>query len=168
MPRNAKVPLIQKYFATLAVAVFVVTLAASSLQFATRSHVLSGEGVAETLHFEFTLDADSNQYYEISPDIKQFLEDRIRFHSEGVPHVVSAKVEITPKEVSWTRNRTTYTATGAAMDAQIQWDTPADSENGAHGSVYLDFPEIPGLEGKKTLVSFRWISDRRQGPLRPP
>ena len=65
--------------------------------------------------------------------IKQFLEDHISFYAEGPARVVSAKLEITPKDVSWTENRSTITSTGAAAAAQFQWDTPRDSANGAHG-----------------------------------
>jgi hypothetical protein len=141
-------PMIPKYLATLALTVCLVTFAASSLQFATRSQVLAGKAVDEILKIEFTVDADSSHTYKISPRIKQFLEDHISFYGEGPARVVSAKVEITPKDVSWTENRTTTTSTGAAMAARLQWDTPSDSANGAHGSIYLNIPEIPGLEGK--------------------
>ena len=140
--------MIPKYLLTLAVTVVLVTYAASSLQFATRSQVLAGKAVDETSQFEFTIDADSSQTYQIDPTIKQFLEDHIRFYAEGPARVISAKVIITPKEVSWTQNRSTITSTGAAMSARLQWDTPADAANGAHGKIYLNFPEVPGLEGK--------------------
>ncbi len=145
-------PMIPKYLATLALTVSLVTYAASSLQFATRSQVLAGKAVDETLRIEFTIDADSSHTYKISPRIKQFLEDHITFYAEGPARVVSAKVEITPKDVSWTENRATTTSTGAAMAARLQWDTPADSVNGAHGFIYVNFPEIPGLEGKAPNV----------------
>jgi hypothetical protein len=145
--------MILKYLATVAIAVLLVTFAASALQFATRSQVLSGTPVDETLRIEFTIDADSSHTYKISPAVAQFLRDRISFHAEGPARVISAKVEVTPKDVTWTENRQTITSTGAAMTAQLRWDTPADSANGAHGSIYLDFPEVPGLEGK--TVSFR-------------
>jgi hypothetical protein len=140
--------MIPKYLATLALAVSLVTFAASSLQFATRSQVLAGKAVDETLPIEFTIDADSSQTYKIDPSIKQFLEDHISFYAEGSARVVSAKVTITPKNVSWTENRTTITSTGAKMAARLQWDTRADSANGAQGSIYINFPEVPGLEGK--------------------
>ncbi len=140
--------MIPKYIATLAIAVVLVTYGASSLQFATRAQVLAGKAVDETAQFEFTIDADSRQTYKINPAIKRFLEDRIGFNAEGSAHVVSAKVEITPKSVSWTENRTTITSTGAAMTVHLRWDTAADSANGAHGFIYLNFPEIPRLEGK--------------------
>ena len=140
--------MIPKYLATLTFAVCLVTLAASSLQFATRSQVLAGKTVDENLKIEFTVDADSSHTYKISPRMKQFLEDHISFYTDGPPRVVSAKVTITPKDVTWTENRSTMTSTGAAMTARLQWDTPADSANGAHGDIYLDFPEIPGFEGR--------------------
>jgi hypothetical protein len=142
--------MIPKYVATLALTVFLVTYAASSLQFATRSQVLAGKAVDETSQIEFTIDADRSHTYKIDPSIKQFLEDHISFYAEGPARVVSAKVKITPKDVSWTEHRTNFTSTGAAMSARLQWDTPADSANGAHGYIYVNFPEIPGLEGKET------------------
>jgi hypothetical protein len=140
--------MIPKYTATLALTVCLVTFAASSLKFATRSQVLAGKPVDETLKIEFTVDADSSHTYKISPRTKQFLEERISFYTEGPARVVSAKVEITPKDVSWTEDRSTITSTGAAMAARLQWNTLADSANGAHGNIYLNFPEIPWLEGK--------------------
>ena len=140
--------MLPKYVATLLVAVFLVTFAASSLQFATRSQVLSGKSLDETLKFEFTIEADSSHTYEISPRIKEFLESKIDFSTEGPVRVVSSTVEITPKDVSWTENRTTITSTGAAMTAHVKWNTPADSANGAHGEIFLNFPDIPGIEGK--------------------
>jgi hypothetical protein len=140
--------MIPKYLATLVLAVCLVTVAASSLQFATRSQVLAGKAVDETLKIEFTIDADSSHTYKISPRIKQFLEEHINFYAEGPARIVSAKIEITPKDVSWSENRSTITSTGAAMTARLQWDTPADSANGAHGYIYINFPEVPGLEGR--------------------
>jgi hypothetical protein len=140
--------MLAKYVATLAVAVFLATFAASSLQFATRSQVLGGKAVDEIFRFEFTIDADSSHTYQINPSIKKFLEDNISFYTEGPAHVASATVEVTPKDVSWTENRTTITSTGAGISAPVKWDTPADSANGAHGQIFLNVPEIPGLEGK--------------------
>jgi hypothetical protein len=152
--------MIPRYLTTLALGVFLVTFAASSLQFATRSQVLAGKAVDETFQIEFTIDADSSHTYKISPRIKQFLEEHISFYAEGPARVVSAKVEITPKDVSWTQSRTTITSTGAAMAARLQWDTPADSAIGAHGYIYLKFPEIPGLERKApTFHSGRYQKD---------
>jgi len=140
--------MIPKYLLTLAATVVLVTYAASSLQFATRSQVLAGKTVDETSQLEFTIDADSSHTYRIEPGIKQFLEEHITFYAEGPARVLSAKVAITPKNVSWTQNHSTITSTGAAMTARLQWDTPADAANGAHGNIYLKFPEVPGLEGK--------------------
>jgi hypothetical protein len=136
--------MILKYFATLAMVVIALTYAASSLQFATRSQVLSGAAVDEALKFEFTFDADSRHTYEISPDQARFLEEHIAFRTEGAARVVTSKVEVTPETVSWTENRRTITAPGAAMTAQLRWDTPSDSADGARGLIYLDFPEIQG------------------------
>lgn len=140
--------MIPNYLATLAAAVFVVTFAASSLQFATRSQVLGGKAVDEDVNLEFTIDADRHHTYAISPGLKQVLEDHISFYTEGPARVVSAKVQVTPMSVSWTENRTRITSKGAALAARLQWDTPADSANGTHSYIYLNFPEIPSFKGK--------------------
>jgi hypothetical protein len=152
--------MIPKYIATLALTVSLVTFAATSLQFATRSQVLAGKAVDENLQMEFTIDADSSHTYRIEPGIKQFLEDHVSFYADGPARVDSAKVIISPKKVSWTENHSTITSTGAGMSAQVRWDTPADSPNGAHGKIYLKFPEVPGLEGKvATIHSGRYQVD---------
>src|SRR5436190_1067717 len=62
-------PMIPRYVATLAIAVFLVTFAASSLQFATRSQVLVGKAVDERVQLEFTIDADSRHTYAINPSV---------------------------------------------------------------------------------------------------
>src|SRR5271155_4474143 len=116
--------MIPKYLATLAIAICLATFAASSLQFAMRSQVLSGKALEETFLLEFTIDADSSHTYKIDPRIKKFLQDSITFYTEGPVRVVSAAVEVTPKDVSWTENRTTITSTGAGLKAQVKWDTP--------------------------------------------
>ena len=140
--------MIPRYIVTLAIAIILVTSAVSTLQFATRSQVLSGNTVDEALHLEFTVDAENNQTYVITPKIVQFLQDHVSLRTEGPAHVISTKIEVTPKDVSWTESRRTITSTGAGMSVQFQWNTPSDTANGAHGVIYLDFPEIPGLEGK--------------------
>jgi hypothetical protein len=141
--------MLTKYVATLAVTVVVITLIASSLKFATSSQVLSGKALDETMKFEFTIAADSNNhYYVINADMAQFLQTNIAFPTQGSPHVVSANVQVTPKQVSWTEDRTTITATGAAINVQLRWDTPSGSANGSQGSIFLNLPQIPGLEGK--------------------
>jgi hypothetical protein len=132
----------------MAVVVFFLSLAASTLQFAARSQVLSGKPVEETFQLEFTLDADSTHTYPVNPQLKAVLEQGIKFMTEGPVRIASAKVEITPKDVSWTSDRTTYTSTGAGLVAHVKWDTPRDSANGAHGIIYIRFPEISGLDAK--------------------
>jgi hypothetical protein len=144
--------MIPKYLATLAAVVFLVSAGASTLQFATRSQVLSGKAVDETWPLEFTIDADSSHTYEITPRLKQFLQESVTLATEGPVRVTSSSIDITPKDVSWTEGRTHITSTGAALVAHAKWDTPPDSPNGAHGIVYIRFPEIPGLAGK--TVSF--------------
>lgn len=140
--------MIAKYLATLAVVVVLLTLAASSLQFAARSQVLAGKPVEDTFNLEFVFAADSTHTYVISPQLKSELEKKISFVTEGPVHIVSSNVEITPRDIHWTENRTNYTSPGAALLAHVTWDTPADSSNGAHGLIYIHFPEISGLDPK--------------------
>lgn len=145
--------MLTKYLATLVVTVAVVTLIASSLKFATSSQVLSGKALDETMKFEFTIAADSNNhYYIINANMAQFLQTNIAFPTQGPPHVVSANVQVTPKQVSWTEDRTTITAPGAAINVQLEWDTPSGSANGSQGSIFLNLPPIPGLEGKTVTL----------------
>jgi hypothetical protein len=118
------------------------------LRFATRSQELSGKAVEETWKLEFTLDEDRDHTYRVSPRLQSALEDGITFVTAGPVRVVSSSVELTPKDVSWTENRTLYTSPGAGLVALVRWDTPADSANGAHGTIFIHFPEIPGLNGK--------------------
>ena len=138
--------MIAKYFSTLSVTVAVVTLVAASLKFATSSQVLSGNAVNENLKFEFTIDD------EIDANMAQFLESHMGFTTEGPPHIVSASFQVTPKQVSWTENRKTITAPGAAMNVQLEWNTPSDSANGSRGSIYFNFPEIPGHEADTFII----------------
>ncbi|HMD38222.1 MAG TPA: hypothetical protein VKH15_03010 [Candidatus Acidoferrum sp.] len=140
--------MIPKYLATLAVAVVFVTLGASSLQFAARSQVLAGKPVDDTFELEFVFDADSTHTYVISPKLKAELEQGITFVTEGPVHVVSSSVEITPKDIHWTEDRTNYTSPGAGLVALVKWDTPASSANGTHGFIYIHFPDIPAVGSK--------------------
>ena len=137
--------MIFKYLATLAIVVVTVTLAVAGLQFATNSQVLAGKALDENLSFEFTIDADNDNYWKIDPEMVQYLQTHIAFPAEGALHVVSAKVAVTPERVSWTEHKTKYTAPGAAMTVQLRWDTPAASANGSRGLICLDIPQVAGL-----------------------
>jgi hypothetical protein len=139
--------MIPKYIATLSAAVFLATALTSSLGFVTRSHVLSGTAVDETWKFSFTIDSDRDHSYEISPEIARFLEERIGFHTEGPARVIAAKTEVTPGDVTWHSGHTSITSTGATMTVRLRWETAEDSAGGARGSIFLDFPAIPGLGG---------------------
>ena len=138
--------MIAKYVSTLAVTVAVLTLVAASLKFATNSQVLSGNAVNESLKWEFTVDD------EIDANLAQFLQTHMGFTTEGPPHIVSASFQVTPKQVSWTENHQKFTAPGAAMSVQLEWNTPSDSANGSRGSIYFNFPEIPGHEEPTFII----------------
>jgi len=148
--------MILNYLLTLATTVAAVTMVAASLPFATSSQVLSGKVVDENLRWEFTLDAGGDNYYKVSPELARSLQAGIGIETEGPPHVIAVETEVTPKRVSWTENRTTYTAPGAAMTIHLRWDTPADSANGSRGLLYLHFPAIPGVNEEAI--------DMRSGP----
>ena len=145
-----------KYLLTLAATVVSATLVVASLEFVSGSKVLSGQALSESLQFEFTIDAGGGQYYAIDADLAQFLQTHVDFTTQGPPHVVAVNVQVTPKQVSWNENPLNpglaHTAPGAAMNVQLDWNTPADSVNGSSGSIYLNFPQIPGLEGKKVVL----------------
>lgn len=136
--------MVPKYIASLAVVVIFVSLAATQLRFASRSQVRSGATIEEAWKLEFTLDAGSNEYYRISPTLQRALESGIDFTTEGPVHVDSATVQITPKDVSWSESRTTYTAPGAGLVAQVKWETSTDAANGSRGALFMNFPEVPG------------------------
>lgn len=140
--------MVAKYLTSLAATVFAAAFLFSLLPFATRSEVLAGTTVDEVLHYEFTVDADSSSTYKVSPATAQFLNDNIRFPTDGPVRVVSSKVQITPKKVTWTENKKHITSTGAALDAQVQWQAPSDAANGAHSNIYLLFPEMAAFEKK--------------------
>ncbi|HEY3743357.1 MAG TPA: hypothetical protein VGL53_26100 [Bryobacteraceae bacterium] len=144
--------MIARYLATLAVAVLVVTYTFSLLQFVTRSVVLAGSTVNENWTFEFTVDADSTHTYRVSPNSVALLQEHITFPTDGPVRIVSSKVEVTPKKVTWSENRRQITSTGAAMNAQVQWEAPSDSANGAHSTIYVSFPEVPAFEGKHPRI----------------
>jgi hypothetical protein len=38
------------------------------------------------------------------------------------------------------------------MTVELQWDTPRDARDGSDGRIYLDFPEILGLEGSYVVL----------------
>ena len=136
--------MIAKYVASLAIVALFVSLAATQLRFASRSQVRSGTTIEENWPMEFTLDADSRHMYRVSAAMQQALQEEITFPSVGPVHVDSATVRITPKDVSWTENKTTITAPGAGLLAHVKWETPPDAADGTHGSIFIHFPDLPG------------------------
>ena len=59
--------------------------------------------------------------------------------------IASASVNVTPKDVSWTENRKTITSTGAGLAAKVKWETATNSADGAHGNIYIRFPDLQKL-----------------------
>lgn len=138
-------PSLSKYGSSFLLALVPVCAILSMLSFAVRSQVRAGVTMEETWTNTFTLDASSNQMYRIDDDVRADLEKGIAFIGSGVVHVRSTKVEITPQEVSWTENKTKYTAPGARMVARVTWDTPADAGDGDKGDIHVEFPRMPSI-----------------------
>jgi len=137
--------MISRYLATLGLVVVLLAVAASTMRFATRSQVPAGQTIAEAFQLDFTFTADSSHTYTVTPQLKQALQEGITFPVDGAVRVLSSSVEITPKDISWSEGNTNYTSAGAGMTAQVHWDTPAAAANGAHGKIFVHFPEISGL-----------------------
>jgi hypothetical protein len=136
--------MLQKYLATLAIVVVAATYAVAFLPFAAYAAVLSGTIVDEHRRFELTLNGGHGSYYAVDPQRAQFLEENISLHTTGTARIVAANIVITPQSVRLGRARS---VPGAAMTVELQWDTPRDASDGTEDRIYLDFPEIPGLEG---------------------
>ena len=153
--------MIRKYVATLAVAVCLVTLVASAMQFVVDSCVLSGQTVNESLRIEFTIDVDSDHMYTIDDSMAQLLQNQVHFSTEGSARVLNVSTEITPKSVSWKEGHITKTAPGALMTAQLQWDTPSDSANGATGAIYLELPSFRGITPTMHFGQYQILGDKR-------
>ena len=139
--------MLRKYLGSFLIVLVAVCGICSTLTFATRSHVRAGDAVEETFNTELTLDASagSNQFYPVDADIKSDLEKGVTFIGSGAARVTSVKVDVTAKEVSWTRDKIKYKAPGTAMVAHVKWETPADAANGATGDIQIKFPKIRGV-----------------------
>jgi hypothetical protein len=143
--------MLSKYLATLAILLAILSFAASTLSFATRSQVLAGQTLDETFQLDFTLDADSTHTYPVTPALQKSLEGAITFPCTGTAQIVSSRVVLAPKDVKWTENKQDITAPGAGMIANVTWTTASDAANGAHGVIYVNFPAIPGLNATPTF-----------------
>jgi len=137
--------MISRYLATLGFVVVLLSVAASTMRFATRSQVPAGQTIAEAFQLDFTLNADNSHTYTVTPRLKQALQEGVTFPTDGAVRVVSSSVEITPKDVSWSEGDTHYTSAGAGLTAQVHWDTSPDAANGANGKIFVHFPEVSGL-----------------------
>ena len=153
--------MIPKYIVSLAAAVLILSAIASTMQFAMRSQVQSGKAVEETWYLEFTLDADSTHTYRINPDLKTALEEGITFVSDGPVRINSTYAAVTPKDVSWSENRQRITSTGGGLAARVKWETPVDSANGAHGNIFIRFPDLQELTRNVNFHSGSYQKDDR-------
>jgi len=144
MVANKGGKVLQKYLSTLAIIVAAATYAVSFLSFVTTGAVHSGTAMDEQLRFELTVNDTDGSYHAVGVGpVAQFLSENIRFHATGSAHLLAANVDVTPTRVSVRRAKT---VPGAALNVALQWDTLRDARDGANGRIYLDFPQIPGLE----------------------
>jgi len=142
-----------KYFGSLAVAVFFATYAICFMPFVSQAAVIAGTIQQEHLKFGLAFKAGST-YYTVDAGQAQFLSEHMGLLAVGSAHVVAANVNVTPATVSVISAKGYRSVPGATMTADLTWDTPADSSERAEGRISLDFPEVPGLEGAKPLLSY--------------
>jgi hypothetical protein len=137
---------VPKYVSSFVPALLLVCAGLSTLSFATRAQVRAGTEVHETWTQEFTLAAPTTRnYIPVKDEVKADLDKGLTFVGSGVVQVRSATVQITPKTVSWSRNKTSYRAPGARMVADVTWATPADARDGDRGDVRIRFPKLRGI-----------------------
>lgn len=137
--------MLRRYFISLLVVTVVMSAIASTFSFVTRSQVQGGTIVEETWTNDFTLRKTGNIYYPVDSDIKADLEKGVSFVGSGAIRVLSAKVEVSAKQVTWTSNKTTYTAPGGALVSHVRWEAPVDAADGASGTIHVEFPKLSGV-----------------------
>jgi hypothetical protein len=137
--------MLPRYLFSLFLTLLLVCGLLSSLPVATRSNVRAGETVAETWTVDFTLRKPDNQYYTIDASLKSALEQHLTFRADGAVQIRSVNIQITPKQISWTRNKTNYTAAGGRMVADVTWAADAEARDGDHGDVRIFFGKLPDI-----------------------
>jgi hypothetical protein len=137
--------MLPRYVFSLLLTLLLVCGLLSSLPLATRSNVRAGEVVAETWTVEFTLRKPDNQYYTIDDVLKAALEQHLSFRGDGAVQIRSVGIQITPKQVSWTRNKTNYNAAGGRMVAHVTWAADGEAHDGDHGDVRIFFGKLPDI-----------------------
>jgi hypothetical protein len=139
--------MLRRYFISLVVVTVVMSAIASMFSFVTRSQVRGGTTVEEMWTNDFTLRGMGSTYYEVDSDIMADLEKGVSFVGSGAIRVLSTKVEVSAKKVTWTSNKTEYTAPGGTLVSHVRWEAPADAAAGAAGTIHVEFPKIRGVPG---------------------
>jgi hypothetical protein len=139
--------MLPRYLFSLLLALLLVCGLLSSLPLATRSNVRAGEVVAETWTVDFTLRKPDMQYYTVDDALKAALEQHLSFRAEGPVQIRSVNIQITPKQVSWTRNKTNYSAAGGRMVAHVTWAADPEARDRDHGYIRIFFGKLPDIPG---------------------
>jgi hypothetical protein len=139
--------MLRSYFISLVVVTVVMSAVASMFSFVTRSQVRGGTTVEETWTNDFTLRQMGSKYYAVDSDIKADLDKGVSFVGSGAIRVLSTKVEVSAKQVTWTSNKTKYTASGGTLVSHVRWEAAADAADGAAGTIHVVFPKIRGVPG---------------------
>jgi hypothetical protein len=134
-----------RYLSSLLLTLLIIAGLLSSLPFATRSQVRAGETVAETWAVDFVLRSTDGRAYRITDAVKAALEEHVSFVPEGPLEVRSVNIQITPKTVTWRKDKTNYSDPGGQMVARVTWSTSPDARDGDHGDVRIFFGKLPDI-----------------------
>ncbi len=153
--------MLRRYFISLLIVTVIMSAIASMFSFVTRSQVRGGTTVEEMWTNDFTLRGIGRQYYRVDSDIIEDLEKGVSFASSGAIRMLSTKVEVSSKQVTWTSNKTKYTAPGGTLVSHVRWEALADAADGAAGTIHVEFPKIRGVPGYD--VEFHSGSYQKEG-----
>lgn len=133
--------MIRRYLVSLLILVVVLCAVFSSFAFVTKAQVGAGAVVDENFHCDFVLPItiSPGRYYRVDEDVLQNFQQNTKFVASGPIEILSQNIQITTKDVSWKRNKTTITAPGGGLQAQVQWRAKTNTDG--QGTIELQFPE---------------------------
>jgi|GEM_PF-3086327 len=133
--------MIRRYLVSLLILVVVLCAVFSSFAFVTKAQVGAGAVVDENFHTDFVLPItiSPGRYYRVEADVLQNFQQNTKFVASGPIDILSQNIQITTQEVSWKRDKTTITAPGASLQAQVQWRAKTNTDG--QGTIELTFPE---------------------------
>lgn len=143
--------MLARYLASFLLTLGIVCGLLTGLPFAARARVRGGAVVEETWTHRFTMGDGAGHWYPINNVARAELERKITFRGTGVVQVRSAVVQVTPKTVTWSRNKTNYSAPGGEMVTHITWSTAVDAHGGAAGDIGMMFPILDDMPKLKPV-----------------